>query len=375
MTRAVQAPRRIVHLLDMSGHGGDARTTIVVAGGQRDRGHRVSLVSPVVEHHDVLTRLAGEAGLALTTIDQLARDDSVLGRERVRRTVDVLRAHRPDVIHLQVGGIRARDTSIAAARLSGAQRRIVTVHGGLPWSVYEHAKRYQRRWALASRLAHRIVVPSTDAATLQYQAGIPTQRVSVVPNPVPEPALDPDSASRISSELSTKPGRGPIILFAARLEDDKGAIDAVEAAELLRARGVQSRFVFVGDGPLRDEIGRRAATHGAITLLGHRSDLPELLVKADLLVHPSRAESFGLTVVESMRLGTPVVATRVGVVCDLPEAAVSTVPVADPVALADAIERMVRDDPRAQIDAAHAAAGRFDLDTVLDSLDGIYGWT
>jgi len=102
---------------------------------------------------------------------------------------------------------------------------------------------------------------------------------------------------------------------------------------------------------------RRAGLDGALTLAGHRDDVPGILAAADAFVLSSRSESFGLAVVEAMAAGLPVV------VSDLPAFRELLadgreglkVPPGDPEALAGAIARVLDD---AALRKALAAAGR-----------------
>jgi len=96
----------------------------------------------------------------------------------------------------------------------------------------------------------------------------------------------------------------------------------VEAAPevLARFRGV--RFVFVGDGPMEDELRERVARLGIadnVEFLGHRDDVPAVLADADVFVLSSRSEAFPNAIVEAMMSGLPVVASSVGGIPELVE--------------------------------------------------------
>lgn len=81
------------------------------------------------------------------------------------------------------------------------------------------------------------------------------------------------------------------------------------------AEGTAAELLLVGDGPDQGECRRRAADlglTGRVRFLGMRDALPQLLAPADIFALPSADESFGLSALEAMACGTPVVATRVG---------------------------------------------------------------
>jgi hypothetical protein len=76
----------------------------------------------------------------------------------------------------------------------------------------------------------------------------------------------------------------------------------------LRERHPKLRLVVAGDGPARAEAERALeALEGAGILLGHRTDVMEVLDAADVLIHPSEADAFPTAVIEAMAAGLPVV--------------------------------------------------------------------
>jgi glycosyltransferase involved in cell wall biosynthesis len=96
---------------------------------------------------------------------------------------------------------------------------------------------------------------------------------------------------------------------------DKGHADLLEAAHILKARGVRAQFILVSDGALRGDLEAKAQAFGVaddVFFLGRRADVPSVLVRCDVVAHPSWAEGFPNAVLEAMCAARPVVATRVG---------------------------------------------------------------
>lgn len=94
----------------------------------------------------------------------------------------------------------------------------------------------------------------------------------------------------------------------------------------LATRGTNARLTLVGEGP--DQAAARAVVRELglgerVLFLGERDALPELLAPADVFVLASSEESFGLSALEAMACGTPVVATRVGGVSEVVDDGVS----------------------------------------------------
>jgi glycosyltransferase involved in cell wall biosynthesis len=107
------------------------------------------------------------------------------------------------------------------------------------------------------------------------------------------------------------------------------------------------QFLLAGDGPLRPELEREAENLGLkahVSFLGDRQDIPAVLASVDVSVMPSSSESLSNAILESMAVGVPVVASRVGGNPELVTAGRGILVVPDDdQALADAIERLLRD--------------------------------
>jgi glycosyltransferase involved in cell wall biosynthesis len=101
---------------------------------------------------------------------------------------------------------------------------------------------------------------------------------------------------------------------------------------------------------------------GRIDLIGEVADPAPLYAAADIFVHPSRYEGYGMAIAEALAYGVPVVATRVGAIPEVvPQEAGILVPVDDPAALADALRRLIETPSVRQrfADGAALAATRF----------------
>ncbi|MHB8879090.1 MAG: glycosyltransferase family 4 protein [Myxococcaceae bacterium] len=140
-------------------------------------------------------------------------------------------------------------------------------------------------------------------------------------------------------------------------------------AALSRLGRQDLRLRLAGDGPELSSLSRLAqelGLSGRVELLGLRDDLPELLSGADLFVHPTLFDAFGLAVAEAMACGLPVIASRVGGVPELvldEETGLLVAP-GDVAGLARAIERLAADPGlRSQLGraGAHRIRASFDL--------------
>jgi glycosyltransferase involved in cell wall biosynthesis len=143
--------------------------------------------------------------------------------------------------------------------------------------------------------------------------------------------------------IFTSNGR-PIIFTSARLHEGKGHVYLLQAAKLIP----EALFVFAGDGPERGRLeayARQIGVEGQVIFLGHRNDVPQLLAACDMFVLPSLYEALGLSILEAMAAGKPVVATAVGGIKESVIDGVTglLVPPRNPESLADAIRRLLYD--------------------------------
>lgn len=176
--------------------------------------------------------------------------------------------------------------------------------------------------------------------------GVPANRVHVKPNTlhvVPPPNWDPED----------------FVLFAGRLEPEKGVREAVEAVCSIP----NARLVVVGTGSLADELRRRPLPE-RVEIMGERphAEIIELMSRARAtMVNSHWEEPFGRVAMESLACGTPVIASNRGGLTDIVEHMVSGIVVApeDGGELRAAV-RLVLTDPVWATDRRKAARARFD---------------
>lgn len=175
-----------------------------------------------------------------------------------------------------------------------------------------------------------------------------------------------DTATDARSEIDR-----PRLCYVGRLSPRKGVDVAVEAVALLRERGLEASLDLVGavfpgyewyERDLRALVAERGLEE-QVTFSGFRERVWEHLAAADIALVPSRGdESFGNVVIEAVLAGRPVVVSdHTGLREAMAgRAAVVPVPADDPVAVADAVERVIAEWPdwreRARADVAPAAA-------------------
>ncbi|WP_229054327.1 glycosyltransferase family 4 protein [Aeromicrobium sp. Leaf350] len=171
-----------------------------------------------------------------------------------------------------------------------------------------------------------------------------------------------------------RPG-GPVrLVLAGRLSREKSPHLAVATAVELHRRGVDVRLDVYGTGPHLDELQALAGS-APVTFHGHvagRDELAARLAAADVALSVCPSETFGLAVLEALACGTPVVTADVGGARELVHESCGAWAAPDPVALADAVQRVVAVPVRTRRRAARQRAERYPWSTTVDQMLSVH---
>jgi starch synthase len=278
-----------------------------------------------------------------------------------------------------------------ASLLSGAPH-VVTVHSLeplRPWKAEQLGGGYAlsswcERTALESAAAVIAVSAGMREDVLSCYPAVPADRVRVIRNGIDTGEYAPDSGTDVLERYGVDPGR-PLVVFVGRITRQKGLPVLLRAAaqldpdtQLMLCAGQPDTAELAGEvtALVQDLRGTRS---GVIWLSGMlaRPEVIQLLSHATVFVCPSLYEPLGIVNLEAMACGTAVVASRVG---GIPEVVADgqtglLVPPGDPVALADAVNALVRDQALA---AAMGRRGRertvaeFDWTAIAAQTAGLY---
>lgn len=280
-------------------------------------------------------------------IDTMRRYDVALrtlwNPRTYREVAALVRRERADVVHCTNTFPLISPAVYAAARRNGAavvqglhNFRLVCLQSGflrdgeacelcahtsLPWPAVRHAcyrgdraasavgaamlavHRAARTW---STMVDAYLAPSDTVRRTLAAAGLPQERIHVVPNFLAE---DP----------GVGPGGGGYVVFVGRLAPEKGIDTLLEA---WRALPEPVLLKIAGDGPLAPAVRRAAAADRRIEWLGHRppQEVLDLIGAAECLLIPSTFhEAFGRVIIEAYAKGTAIIGSRRGAIGELVE--------------------------------------------------------
>ncbi len=301
-------------------------------------------------------------------------------RSLLRLAADLRRA-RVQVVH--AFGFYPNVFAVPAARLAGVPVILASIR-----DTGDHLTPRQKAvQRMACALAHRVVANSEAVRAQLVAEGYDTRRIVVLRNGVDLSAVvGGATGTRVRAELGMRDDV-PAIGVISRLNRLKGVEYFLDAAERLAPRFPEAVFLVAGDNTEPNDRGRyragleaearRRGLGDRVRFLGFRRDVPEVLAALTVSVLPSLTEGLSNSVLESMAVGVPVVATAVGGNLELVEDGVSgvLVPPRDGAALASAIASLLERPAHA---AAMAATGRrrtleaFSLERMVDDTAALY---
>ena len=335
-----------------------------IATGFTDRRHDLERAGLVVHP---LTLERGSSGIveAALTLVELVR---------------IYRSVRPNLVHLVtikpilLGGIAARLTGMPAVVASVSGLGFVFMAKGTRAKIRLWLVERVYRLALGCRNLVVIFQNSDDRDTLIRLCRLSPGQMTTIRG----------SGVDLSEFSYSNPPVGiPIVILAARMLVDKGVREFVLAARELCCRGLRARFCLVGGidpanrASLSTDEMDDIAREGHLELWGHRTDMPQVLASASLVVLPSYREGLPKILIEAAACGRAVVTTDVPGCRDAihPGSTGLLVPPRQHMALADAMENLLL-DPQRRLEMGQAARALaeqdYDLRQVVDRHLRIY---
>jgi len=202
---------------------------------------------------------------------------------------------------------------------------------------------------LTTHPINKVITISHFVERQLVEVGVPKEKIAVVYHGVDICRFLPDeyARARLVDKFAIQPDE-VILSTVSYLRPFKNVQVIVQACALLANRGVAAQLFVAGDGDIRNEL--EALTHrlgiaDRVHWLGNVTDPKSLLQGSDIYVMASVGEAFGMALVEAMACGAAVVASRSGAFSEIVDDGKSglLVPPLDPLALADAIEKLGRD--------------------------------
>jgi glycosyltransferase involved in cell wall biosynthesis len=324
---------RIAHIDTGLSLRGGQRQMLMLAKGLRERGHEQVIVCLEGSSLEERAQREGFVVFSLPAHDPWHAFGILLWRQQ-------LKTWAPQILHAHDG----RGQTLAWLASMGlplrrvASRRVTF----FPFDRWTYSLKYKRT-------CHAVVAVSENIRELSVQAGVPRERITVIPDGIEIPTELPSAAERRRLRASWQCEDDDFVVgLLGASTPEKGQDLALAALALLAEKLPKARLVFAGDeaaSPKNLSISGAKLDSTRILQLGPIEGLANFFPGLDLFVMPSKAEGLGSSALWAMAYGLPVVATRVG---GLPEIVVENetgwlIPPGSPQALADAILVASRD--------------------------------
>lgn len=317
---------KILHIDPERGWGGGEAQVFGLLTYLAARGHRNDLLT-----HPTGPLFARCQDLNVTTLPLRVRND--LDLRYVPALRRLIRNGSYDIVHLHTK--RAHALSLWLPRSGNRLRWVVTRR-----MDYPEAKSWYTNY-LYNRRVDGVVAISRTVKELLIRAGVQPEKIRLIHS-----GIDPRRYECQADKLSGGNG-ATVVGCLAGLQERKGHRFLLQAAALLKSRGLNLRYQIAGDGPLREQLEQLTGRLGLaddVRFVGFVADSAEFLAKIDVFVMPSLSEGLGVAALEAMAAGKAVIATKVGGLAESVLDGVTgiLVPPQDPTALAHAIAKLVR---------------------------------
>lgn len=281
---------------------------------------------------------------------------------------------------------RGADLVHAHLPLAGVTARLAARIAGVPAVYTEHnlQERYHpltRRANLATwRLQRAAVAVSGEVADSIARHAPPGVPLRVVRNGIETSPVDEAAGRAVRAALGVPPG-APLVGTVAVFRRQKRLDHWLDVARRIAESEPAARFVLVGDGPLRDEVGalaERLGLAGRVSFTGLQDDVRPYLAALDLYLMTSEFEGLPLALLEAMAAARAVAVTAVGGVPEAVEDGVCGVvrPFGDLDGLAAAALTLLADAGRRTAFGAEAqrrVEASFGIRRMAAELEALYG--
>jgi glycosyltransferase involved in cell wall biosynthesis len=296
-----------------------------------------------------------------------------LGLRSWQQLLALMRRERIDILHAHKFG-----SNLWAALLGPLAGVPVIVAHEHTWSFEGDAmRRFIDRRVIARRCDAVVAVSREDRRRLVELERILPERVIYIPNGIPAPPAPTGEVHRDGLGLH----EDDLVVGTVGVLRPQKALDVlIQAAAILRAEFPRLRVLMVGAGPEYEALEKLIVEldlSSTVSLLGFRTDVPELLPIFDVAASSSDFEGSPLAVLEYMEAALPVVSTSVGGIPDLVEDGVTGLLVdrGNPEALANAIAELLR-DPERRVQMGRIGRERrrseFDIDVTVERIEQLY---
>lgn len=361
---------RILQISSARDFGGGEKHLVDLCRGLTKRGHEIFVaLRPTNRWQEKFDFIGTENFLHVSIRNSF-------GIFSAQRIADFVRENNIEIVHAHV----ARDYIPASlvCRIARTPKLVLTRHVLFPMKPFH-------KFALKN-VSKVIAVSAAVAETVETI--FPKEKIEIVPNGIEIENWSGAGHEKLRQEFRFEHNisfDALLIGTVGELKLLKGQRDFVLAAKIIAEKFVDAHFVIVGKDnsagqAFRSELKRLVKVfklENRFLWLDWVEETAPLLHALDIFVSPSHSESFGLAILEAMASGTAIAATETGGAKEILRDGETglLVPVQEPVALAEAVSRLLRDESfRAKLgkQAQEFAAKSFSLERMIEETEKVY---
>lgn len=361
---------KVLNIISDSNIGG-AGKCVLIFGENYDR-EKVDLTVAVPEKSLLIPELK-KRNVKFKEVKYIA--DCSLSRKGIGELKKLIRELKPDVVHTH-----ASMSGRIAAKLAGVKKIVYTLH-----CVYEPSKKMKSlpgklaNKFVSSVFSHKIIAVAQAAKDNLTAVGINEKKINVILNGItPVRVFSDDEKASLRKRFCVEDGE-KVISIIARLEPVKGHKCFIDAAEIIKKRGYNAKFIIAGTGSAEEELKKYASEKNANVLFtGFINDPESLAAITDISANASYGtEATSISLLEGMSLGNPAVVSDYGGNPGVIQDGVNgfIFPVHDSEAMADKIQLLIDDTKLYNMMSENALRifeEKFKADVYARNIENIY---
>lgn len=353
--------------------GGSGSVASEIGIGLSNRGHEVHILSSAIPPRLNIHR--NEVYFHEVTPSPYPLFESPLyGDALASKMADITQKYNLDIIHAHYAIPHASSALLAKMACDNKVKVVTTLHG-TDITIVGADPSYFPMVRLAIKQSDAVTAVSQFLKKQTIETFGVGDQIEVISNFV----CSHDLIHSHRDDKSTQIQEIPNLIHVSNFRPVKRVLDVVKIYEKVRIN-IPCNLILIGDGPDRSEIGtycRKLPFWNDIHILGKQHQVENYLSRSTVFILPSETESFGLSALEAMSLGVPVVATSIG---GLPELIRDMIdgflhPIGDIDSMARSVSHLLEDkDLRSRMSASSKkrAFDSFGEKPIIDAYEAIY---
>lgn len=313
-----------------------------IIDGAKEMGLDVVVVTRINKHLEMIR----QHGVKVIPFEMSRRGSNFLSEiDTVLRLIKIYRREKPDIVHhialkpMLYGSFAAHFTSV---------KHVLNWVAGMGWLFISNSWRARIMQAVVKKVlglllrGTDVIVENKDDHAIIANLGFSISHLHII------------RGAGVDTSLYLQlpePDDTPLVILPARMLWDKGVGEFVDAAIMLKKRGVIARFVLVGEpdhenpASVSAEQLQKWQKDGAVEWWGRRNDMPNVLAQSHIVCLPSYREGLPKSLLEAASCGRPIVTTDVPGCREVVRNGDNgvLVQVRDSLALADALAKLLAD--------------------------------